>query len=143
MPRYVVTIPSSWPAERAYDYMSDMRNYPEWDRGITRVTQVKGSGGGAGATFDVTVRGFGGRDSVLRYETTEHDGSSNVLLVGRNSVFTSVDRITVAPTASGCDVTYDAKLTFNGLLAPFNLALGLVFNRIGDSAAKGMRRKLT
>ena len=36
MPRYVVTIPSSWTAERAYEYMADMRNYPEWDRGITR-----------------------------------------------------------------------------------------------------------
>ena len=100
-------------------------------------------GPGAAKPFDVTVRGFGGRDSLLRYETTEHDGRSNVLLVGRNAIFTSVDRITVAPTVTGCDVTYDAKLTFNGLLAPFNLALGLVFNKIGDSAAKGMRKKLT
>ncbi|MEY3691177.1 MAG: hypothetical protein RJB57_832, partial [Actinomycetota bacterium] len=57
--------------------------------------------------------------------------------------FTSVDRITVKPAESGCSVTYDAKLTFNGLLAPFNLALGLVFNKVGDSAAKGLRRELT
>jgi hypothetical protein len=142
MPRYVVTVPSSWPAERAYSYMSDMSNYVEWDRGILRVTQTKGTGGGQGAVFEVTTRGFGGRDMLLTYETTEHDGTSNVLLVGRNSVFTSVDRVTVVPTATGCDVTYDAKLTFNGILAPFNLPLGLVFNKVGDAAAKGLRKKL-
>ena len=142
MPRYVVTVPSSWSPDRAYSYMADMTNYVEWDRGIMRVTQTKGSGGGEGAVYEVTTRGFGGRDMLLTYETTEHDGSTNVLLVGRNFMFTSVDRITVAPTATGCDVTYDAKLTFNGLLAPLNLPLGLVFNKVGDAAARGLRKKL-
>lgn len=142
MPRYVVTVPSSWSPDRAYSYMADMTNYVEWDRGIMRVTQTKGSGGGEGAVYEVTTRGFGGRDMLLTYETTEHDGSTNVLLVGKNFMFTSVDRITVAPTATGCDVTYDAKLTFNGMLAPLNLPLGLVFNKVGDAAARGLRRKL-
>lgn len=142
MPRYVVTVPSSWSPDRAYSYMADMTNYVEWDRGIMRVTQTKGSGGGEGAVYEVTTRGFGGRDMLLTYETTEHDGSTNVLLVGKNFMFTSVDRITVAPTATGCDVTYDAKLTFNSLLAPLNLPLGLVFNKVGDAAAKGLRKKL-
>lgn len=142
MPRYVVTVPSSWSPDRAYSYMADMTNYVEWDRGILRVTQTKGSGGGEGAVYEVTTRGFGGRDMLLTYETTEHDGSTNVLLVGKNFMFTSVDRITVAPTATGCDVTYDAKLTFNGVLAPLNLPLGLVFNKVGDAAAKGLRKKL-
>ena len=142
MPRYVVTVPSSWSPDRAYSYMADMTNYVEWDRGILRVTQTKGSGGGEGAVYEVTIRGFGGRDMLLTYETTEHDGSTNVLLVGKNFMFTSVDRITVAPSATGCDVTYDAKLTFNGVLAPLNLPLGLVFNKVGDAAAKGLRKKL-
>ena len=142
MPRYVVTVPSSWSPDRAYSYMADMTNYVEWDRGILRVTQTKGSGGGEGAVYEVTTRGFGGRDMLLTYETTEHDGSTNVLLVGKNFMFTSVDRITVAPSPTGCDVTYDAKLTFNGVLAPLNLPLGLVFNKVGDAAARGLRKKL-
>ena len=67
---------------------------------------------------------------------------SRVLLVGKNSVFTSIDLIEITPTSSGCNITYDAKLTFNGLLAPMNIGLGLVFNKIGDRAAKGLRRVL-
>jgi len=142
MPRYVVTVPSSKTPEEAFAYMCDMRLFPEWDKGIKKVVLVAGSEPGKGATYDVTVPGFRGKDSVLRYETTEFDPNTNVLLVGRNSIFTSVDRVTVSPTASGCDVTYDAKLTFNGILGPMNLFLGAVFNKVGDRAARGLRKKL-
>ncbi|MBM3718206.1 MAG: hypothetical protein FJW53_04445 [Actinobacteria bacterium] len=142
MPRYVVTVPSSKSAPEAFAYMSDMRLYPEWDRGISKVDLVAGSAPGLGAAYAVTVKGIGGRDTVFRYDTTEWSDGTSLLLVGKGGPFKSVDRITVAPTATGCDVTYDATLTFNGLLAPFNLALGLVFNKVGDRAARGLRRVL-
>ena len=142
MPRYVVTVPSSKTPAEAFAYMCDMRLFPEWDKGIKKVVLVAGTEPSIGATYDVTVPGLRGRDSVLRYETTEFDPHSNVLLVGRNSIFTSVDRVTVVPSPSGCDVTYDATLTFNGILAPMNLFLGAVFNKVGDRAAKGLRKKL-
>ena len=122
--------------------MNDMRLYPEWDKGIKKVELVAGSGPAKGATYDVTVPGFLGRDSVLRYETTEFDPDTNVLLVGRNSALTSVDRITIEPTATGCNVTYDAQLTFNGILAPMNVFLAAVFNKVGDRAARGLRKQL-
>jgi len=142
MPRYVVTVPSSKTAAEAFTYMADMRNYPEWDKGISRVELAQGSAAGLGTAYSVTVKGVGGRDTVFRYDTTEWTEGTTLLLVGKGGPFTSVDRITVVPTATGCDVTYDAKLTVNGLLAPFNLALGLVFNKVSDRAARGLRRVL-
>lgn len=142
MPRYVVTVPSSKSALDAFAYMSDMRLYPEWDKGISKVELAHGTTPGLGTAYAVTVKGIGGRDTVFRYDTTEWDPGRMLLLVGKGGPFTSIDRITVVPTATGCDVTYDAKLTFNGLLAPFNLALGLVFNKVGDRAARGLRRVL-
>lgn len=143
MARYTVTVPSSKSAAEAFAYMSDMRAFIEWDPGISKVTQVTGDGAGPGAVFDVAVKGIAGRDTVLRYDTVEYDAPRTVLLRGRNALFTSVDRVTVEPTATGSNVTYDAVLTMNGLLAPMNLALGLVFNKIGDRAAKGLRRVLS
>ena len=142
MPRYTVTVSSSRTPSDAFAYMADMRLYPEWDKGIKRVELVRGDAAGKGATYDVTIPGFRGKDSVLRYETVEHDPDTNVLLVGKNRLLTSVDRITVAPTANGCDVTYDARLTFNWFLAPMNLALAAVFNKVGDRATRGLRKKL-
>lgn len=142
MPKYNVTVNSSKSPQEAFAYMSDMRLYAEWDKGIKKVELVAGSEPGKGAAYDVTVAGFLGRDAVLRYETTEFDPDTNVLLVGRNSMFTSVDRITIEQTPTGCNVTYDATLTLNGLLSPMNVLLGLVFNKIGDRAARGLRTAL-
>ena len=120
--------------------MADMRTYTAWDRGITKVEMSSGDAPGLNTVYDVTVRGIGGRPSTLRYTTTEYSPTTNVLLVGKNSMFTSIDRITVTPTATGCDITYDAQLTLNGVFAPFNVLLGLVFNKVGDSAARGLRK---
>ena len=142
MARYVATIPSSKTPAEAFAYMADLRNFAEWDRGIIRVEQIKGSGAGLGTIFDITIKGMGGKDSVLRYETTEYDEPTNVLVKGRNWMFTSIDRITVVPTATGCDVTYDAILTANWIIAPMNILLGRVFNKVGDSATRGLRKVL-
>jgi hypothetical protein len=61
---------------------------------------------------------------------------------GRNNKFTSIDRVTVTPTATGCDVTYDATLTANGIYFFMNIALAKVFNKVGDAAIAGLRKKL-
>jgi len=141
MPRYVVTVPSSKSARDAFTLMADMTTFPAWDPGISKVVQIIGSGPGSDSVFDVTVGSIAGRPLTLRYETREFVADSRILLVGKNSLFTSIDSIDITPTSSGCTITYDAKLTFNGLFAPMNLGLGLVFNRIGDRAAKGLRRE--
>jgi hypothetical protein len=141
MPRYVVTVPSSKSVRDAFALMADMTTFPAWDPGISHVVQVSGSGPGADAVFDVTVGSIAGRPLTLRYETKEFIADSRILLVGKNSLFTSIDSIDITPTSSGCNITYDAKLTFNGLLAPMNIGLGLVFNKIGDRAATGLRRE--
>lgn len=125
----------------AFAYMADLRNFAEWDPGVKAVRQVKGSGGGPGNVFDVTVAGFP-RDLTLRYVTEEHDAPRNLLVVARSTVFTSIDRITVEPAGKGSVVTYDADLRLNGVLRLGDLGLRLVFGHIGDRAAGGLRRAL-
>lgn len=141
MPQYVVTVPSSKTPQQAFRLMADMTSFPAWDPGISRVVQTKGSGPGADAVFDVTVGSVAGRSVILRYATEEFVPDSRVLLVGKNSLFTSTDLITIQPSSTGCTITYDAQLTFNGLLSPLNIGLGLVFSKIGDRAAAGLRRE--
>ena len=140
MPRYVVTVSSSKSPKEVFGLMADMTTFPQWDPGISEVVQVAGSGPGATSVFDVAVGSVAGRPIKIRYETKEYLPDTRVLLVGKNSIFTSVDLITIDPSPTGCEITYDAKLTFNGILAPMNIGLGLVFNKIGDRAARGLRR---
>lgn len=122
--------------------MADLRNFSQWDRNIIKVEQITGDGPGINTVFDITVRGVGGRPSTLRYTTTEYDSPRNILVKGRNALFTSIDRVTITPTSTGCDVTYDAILTANWIVAPMNLVLGPIFNKVGESATKGLRKVL-
>jgi hypothetical protein len=48
----------------------------------------------------------------------------------------------VSATETGCDVTYDAILTANWIVSPLNLFLGPIFNKVGASATKGLRKVL-
>ena len=141
MARYVTTVKTKKPPKEVFAYMADLRNFAEWDPGVKAVRQVKGSGGGADNVFDVTVAGVG-RDLTLRYVTEEYDAPRNLLVVARSTVFTSIDRITVEPDGAGSAVTYDADLRLNGVLRLGDLGLRLMFGRIGDRAAAGLRRVL-
>jgi hypothetical protein len=141
MSKYTVSVESSKSVEDAFAYMADLRNFANWDPGVLDVTQVAGDGAGPESSFDVTVKSIGG-GTVLRYETVEYDQPGNLLVKARNSRFTSIDRITVVAKDEGSIVTYSAELLLNGCLSPLNLLLGLVFNRIGDRAAVGLRRVL-
>lgn len=142
MARFTTTIPSTKTPEEAFHYMADLRNFSQWDRNIIKVEQVSGDGPGLETIFDITVRGLGGRPSTLRYKTIEFDSPTNILVKGHNTIFTSIDRITITPTPTGCDVTYDAILTANWIVAPMNLVLGAVFNKVGQAATKGLRKVL-
>lgn len=141
MARYVTKVRTAWTPQKAFAYMADLRNFTKWDPGVKAVEQVKGSGGGLDAVFDVTVAGPV-LDLTLRYVTEEHDAPRNLLVVARSFIFTSIDRITVEPDGTGSIVTYDADLRLNGPLRIGDLGLRLVFDRIGDRAAAGLRRVL-
>lgn len=142
MAQYITTVPSSKTPEEAFAYMSDIRNFALWDKGIIKIDQIVGDGAGLGNVFDITVKGFGGQNSVLRYTTLECDSPTNVLVKGKNWMFTSIDRVTITPTATGCDVTYDAVLTANLVVWPMNIVLGRVFDKVGAVATRGLKKVL-
>ena len=141
MARYVTKVRTPWSPERAFAYMADLRNFANWDPGVREVVQREGSGGGPAAVFDVTVRSKP-KDLQLTYRTVEHKPPRTVLAVAKSGVYTSEDRITVVADGSGSIVTYDATLRLNGLLGAFDPVLRLVFGRIGDRAAAGLRTAL-
>ena len=121
--------------------MADLRNFAEWDPGVKRVTQVEGSGGGPDASFDVVVKSGRG-EMTLRYVTTQYDEPRMLVIEARSRMLTSIDRVTVVGSGTGCRVTYDAELKLNGLLRFGDLLLKPLFKRIGDRAAQGLTTAL-
>ena len=141
MARYVTSVRSPKSPEEAFAYMADLRNFAEWDPGVTTVEQVTGDGAGADAVFDVTVKGIPA-PITLRYETRLYEPDARLVVRADSSTLTSVDEVTVVPDGDGAVVTYDAELTLRGLLGIFDPGLRLVFGRIGDRAAAGLRKAL-
>jgi uncharacterized membrane protein YhaH (DUF805 family) len=87
------------------------------------------------------VRGVG-REITLRYVITEIEMNSRVAVRAVTSSLRSVDVMNFVENEGGCLVTYDASLVGTGVLAVINPVLALVFRRIGDRAASGLRAAL-
>jgi hypothetical protein len=141
MARYTVSVDTPMPADEAFTFMADLRNFAEWDPGVTAVEQVEGDGAGEDGVFDVTVKGVP-KDLVLRYHTTDFDPSTRVVARAESKLLTSLDTITIAPNDDGSIVTYDAELMLNGPLELADPVVKLIFRRIGDRAATGLIKAL-
>ena len=141
MARYVTKVRTPRSVEDTFAYMADLRNFAEWDPGVTTAVQVEGQGGGPDTAFDVTVKSPG-RDLTLRYVTVEHTPPTFVRVVAESRFLTSDDRVTVEADGDQTMVTYQADLTLNGVLGVADPLLRLTFGRIGDRAAAGLREAL-
>ena len=141
MARYVTKVRTPWSPERAFAYMADLRNFAAWDPGVREVAQTVGEGGGSNGVFDVTIKSTP-KDLVLTYRTVRFDPPDVVRAVAENRFLVSDDTIRVTPDGEGSVVEYDAELSLKGVLGVADLGLRLVFGRIGDRAAAGLRTAL-
>ena len=137
MADYTTTVRSPWPPEKAFDYLADLRNFSDWDPGVSRSELVKGAGPGEGAEFDVTANG-----TELRYRITEFRSPDTVAFEARTRFLTSRDRVTITEDPLGCRVRYDAVLELNGPLGNLDPLLAPVFRRIATKAADGLLEAL-
>ena len=138
MAHYTTTVRSPWPADKAFDFVADLRNFEDWDPGVESSTLVEGDGPGVGTAYDVKVKA-----AELRYRTLAYDAPRKTVVEAKTTLLFSYDVIEVTPTDDGCDVTYDATFEVNGILGRvLNPVVGLFFNRIGDAAAEGLETAL-
>jgi hypothetical protein len=141
MARFTARIRSPKKPSEVFDYLADLRNFAQWDPGVTRARQLEGSGGGPDAVFEVSVKALVGT-LELRYETVSYIAPESVRVVAKSAKFTSDDTISVTADPAGCVVTYDAQLHFNGRLGSLDFAHRPLFNRIARKAGEGLVRTL-
>jgi carbon monoxide dehydrogenase subunit G len=139
MARYVTTIESPRPQEDVFAYLSDFSTTREWDPGVVEAERLDEGPIVAGSRVRL-VADFMGRKTPLVYEVTAIDPPHSVPLRGENATVVSLDTMTFEPTAAGgTRIVYDADLTLKGPLRLADPLLKLIFNRIGDKAAAGLR----
>lgn len=137
MAKYRTEQPFAGPPHVAFDYLAEFTSVAEWDPGVSEATRVDEGPLAVGSKFRVVVK-----TGPLVYEVRELEPGRRIRLVAESSWVRSDDVITVTPDGEGTLVAYDADLTLRGLAVILSPLLGLVFNRIGDQAAAGLRAKL-
>jgi len=151
MAQYQATIVAPVPISDAFDYLARFSSTAEWDPGVHEAEMVTPEPVGMGSAFRV-VTSFAGRKLPLRYEITEFDRPYKVTVRAENGSTISEDTITFTTTdrrevdgvevGSQTEVRYDADLRLKGAFRVLDPVIGLLFNRIGDRAAGGLRAAL-
>jgi carbon monoxide dehydrogenase subunit G len=142
MARYTTTVETPLSPEEAFAFMADLTNFASWDPGVSRSVRVRGDGPGVGSTYDLTLTSV--TRPTLRYEVVRYDAPRSLRVVARTLTLTSIDdiRVEALEGGEGSRVTYDAELTLSGPLRLFDRGLQVVFDRLGDRAAAGLRKAL-
>lgn len=142
MARYAATVTTEAPTERVFEYLADFSTSQEWDPGVVEASRLTGGPVGVGSRFHVVAR-FAGRNVELEYEITAHEPGARVVLEAENFAVRSVDEIRVREHEGATAVTYDAQLRPKGVFRLFDPIFQLVFDRVGDEAAAGLRSELS
>ena len=138
---YRGTIVSPRSDEEVFDYMAMFSNVSEWDPTAAEAHPIDGNAPGQGARFHVLVRWLG-REIPLEYTTTAYERPRRLVLRAENATTISEDTITVEPRGTGCEMSYEARLTIKGAMRIIDPIFNLLFKRLGDNAAAGLRRQL-
>ena len=142
MAHYVTRIPVSVTRSAAFAYLSRFDRAAEWDPGVEASEMLTPEPVGIGSRFHLVSR-FLGRRIPLDYEIVEHDRDERIVLRAENRSVRSVDTITFRDDELGTVVVYDAQLDAKGIGRLAEPLLGIVFHRIGDRAAAGLRTRLS
>lgn len=142
MARYVGTIDSVKPPGETFAYLADFSSVAEWDPSAVSARML-GESPGLGTEFEVVVS-FAGRELPFTYRTIGFERPERIVLRAESSTVVSEDTITVRPAkGGGSTVTYDADLRPKGVMRLADPVLALLFKRLGDNAAAGLREKLS
>jgi carbon monoxide dehydrogenase subunit G len=140
--RYRTTVESNKSPDEAFEYLADFANAREWDPGVIEGENLTGRPLGPGSRFRLVAR-FLGRRVPLEYEITAFEPARRVVFRAEQGSVGSTDEIRFASAGAGTSVTYEADLRVKGFVGELvDPLLGIVFRRMGDRAAAGLRKAL-
>jgi hypothetical protein len=141
VPRYVTEITTHRPAPEAFAYMAAFDNIRDWDPTVSSAKRLDKGELRTGSAFEVVIA-LRGREQRLRYEIVRLDPGHLVALEADARSYRSFDTISVRPDGDGSVVTYEAVLDLQGPAKILSPLFGKAFRRVGDNAARGLRREL-
>jgi hypothetical protein len=140
MAHYIATVSAPIAIDVAFDHLARFSSCEQWDPGVVEASQLTPDPVGLGSRFEVVAR-VAGREVPLTYEITTYERPTRVTVRAERPPTVSEDTITFTASddASHTTVRYEADLRVEGPFALLGPVVGLLFDRIGDRAARGLR----
>jgi carbon monoxide dehydrogenase subunit G len=122
--RFVSTVDLTITPQQVFEVLDDAESWPQWATAITKVTWTSPQPHGIGTTRTVDMRGgIVGDEEFLAWEPHSHMAFRfNEASTGSIAAFAEDYRI--APTASGCNVTWVMAMKPKGVAAHMGMSLG-------------------
>jgi carbon monoxide dehydrogenase subunit G len=118
------------------DYLKDFSHAEQWDPGTETCERLDSGPVTVGSRWHNTSK-IAGVSTELDYELKELT-DSKVVFVGTNDTATSTDTITVVPSGTGSEITYDADIELKGAAKLGTPVVKLVFEKIGSDTEDDM-----
>ena len=118
------------------DYLKDFSHAEEWDPGTETCERIDGGPVAVGSRWHNTSK-IAGVSTELEY-TLEELTDSKVVFAGKNETATTTDTITVVPSGSGSEITYEAVIEMSGAAKLATPVVKLVFEKIGSDTEDDM-----
>ncbi len=122
------------PVDVVVAYLADFGNAEQWDPGTQSSTRQDSGPVQVGSSW-ANVSKILGRETDLTYRL-ERLEANRVTLVGRNDTATSTDDITVRPSGSGSEITYESTVDLHGLAKLGTPVMKLEMERLGRATER-------
>ncbi|MCW2840393.1 MAG: polyketide cyclase [Aeromicrobium sp.] len=118
------------------DYLKDFSHAEAWDPGTESCKRLDGGPVAVGSRWHNTSK-IAGVSTELEYELKELT-DERIVFVGTNDTASSTDTITVLPSGTGSEITYDADIELKGAAKLGAPVVKLVFEKIGSDTEDDM-----
>lgn len=140
MPTVSRTFSVAAPPRTVIAYLTDFAHAAEWDAGTESCTQNGAGPVEVGTTWH-NVSKIAGVTAELQYELVEVS-DDQLVFIGKNDGSTSTDTISVTPSGTGSEVTYEAHLELHGVAKLAAPAMALMFEKLANDTQHQMTEVL-
>ena len=134
-----VTVPASM--EQVQEYLKDFSNAEQWDPGTLQCVRCDEGPVRVGSEW-INTSSFMGRTAVLRYRLVVLE-RNQLVFRGANDKAKSEDDMVFEPVSLGTRITYNARITFGGVVKLAAPLLRRPFERLADNVAERMTEVLS
>ncbi len=130
------------PLVEVYNYISNFSHIQDWDPGVVSSIKRHQKVTGVGSQYDLVLK-FGPFRPKMKYEITEYEPHSKVVLKGEGESYSASDTIIFTKTGIGTQIDYQADIRFHRLGNYIEPILFPIMKQIGRKAMLGLEQKFS